>query len=97
MADENTPVTPQEGGEVAMRIEPVGLETEMQRSYLDYAMSVIVSRALPDVRDARPDCPAPVAAFLAGALSPETAHRPASAADVRTRLRELRRSLDTAR
>ncbi len=34
-----------------MRIEPVGLETEMQRSYLDYAMSVIVSRALPDVRD----------------------------------------------
>ncbi|MEW2518661.1 DNA gyrase subunit A [Actinacidiphila alni] len=34
-----------------LRIEPVGLETEMQRSYLDYAMSVIVSRALPDVRD----------------------------------------------
>ena len=33
------------------RIEPVGLEVEMQRSYLDYAMSVIVSRALPDVRD----------------------------------------------
>ena len=51
MADENTPVTPEEGGEIAMRVEPVGLETEMQRSYLDYAMSVIVSRALPDVRD----------------------------------------------
>nr|WP_244176976.1 DNA gyrase subunit A [Streptomyces albus] len=34
-----------------MRVEPVGLETEMQRSYLDYAMSVIVSRALPDIRD----------------------------------------------
>lgn len=55
MADDNTPVTP-EGPEGAattgiMRIEPVGLETEMQRSYLDYAMSVIVSRALPDVRD----------------------------------------------
>jgi DNA gyrase subunit A len=33
------------------RIEPVGLEVEMQRSYLDYAMSVIVARALPDVRD----------------------------------------------
>ncbi|MGI5338990.1 DNA gyrase subunit A [Streptomyces sp. CA-181903] len=63
MADENmpeTPVTPDgttpegqpatiEG--VGMRVEPVGLETEMQRSYLDYAMSVIVSRALPDVRD----------------------------------------------
>jgi len=35
----------------ADRIEPVGLEVEMQRSYLDYAMSVIVGRALPDVRD----------------------------------------------
>ncbi len=33
------------------RIEPVDLQTEMQRSYMDYAMSVIVSRALPDVRD----------------------------------------------
>ena len=51
MTDENTPVTPEEGGELAMRVEPVGLETEMQRSYLDYAMSVIVGRALPDVRD----------------------------------------------
>ncbi|WP_405015447.1 DNA gyrase subunit A [Kitasatospora sp. NBC_01539] len=33
------------------RVEPIELETEMQRSYLDYAMSVIVSRALPEVRD----------------------------------------------
>ena len=33
------------------RIEPVELQEEMQRSYIDYAMSVIVSRALPDVRD----------------------------------------------
>ena len=33
------------------RIEPVDLQAEMQRSYLDYSMSVIVSRALPDVRD----------------------------------------------
>ncbi len=33
------------------RIEPIDLQLEMQRSYLDYAMSVIVSRALPDVRD----------------------------------------------
>ncbi len=33
------------------RIEPVDIQLEMQRSYLDYAMSVIVSRALPDVRD----------------------------------------------
>jgi DNA gyrase subunit A len=33
------------------RIEPIGIEVEMQRSFLDYAMSVIVQRALPDVRD----------------------------------------------
>src|SRR5919199_868507 len=32
-------------------IKPVRIEDEMERSYLDYAMSVIVSRALPDVRD----------------------------------------------
>ncbi|GAA4143859.1 DNA gyrase subunit A [Phytohabitans flavus] len=40
-----------EGGAQRLRVEPVGLEVEMQRSYLDYAMSVIVGRALPDVRD----------------------------------------------
>ncbi|WP_329280739.1 DNA gyrase subunit A [Streptomyces sp. NBC_00691] len=50
MADETTPTGTTEE-EPVLRIEPVGLETEMQRSYLDYAMSVIVSRALPDVRD----------------------------------------------
>ncbi|MFD4458352.1 DNA gyrase subunit A [Nocardia sp. NPDC058480] len=33
------------------RIEPVDIQTEMQNSYIDYAMSVIVGRALPDVRD----------------------------------------------
>ena len=32
-------------------LHPVMLEEEMRRSYLDYAMSVIVSRALPDARD----------------------------------------------
>jgi DNA gyrase subunit A len=32
-------------------IDPISIMEEMQRSYLDYAMSVIVSRALPDVRD----------------------------------------------
>src|SRR6266545_2019364 len=35
----------------ARRIEPIEIEEEMQRSFLDYAMSVIVARALPDVRD----------------------------------------------
>ncbi|MBV8529166.1 MAG: DNA gyrase subunit A [Candidatus Dormibacteraeota bacterium] len=33
------------------RIEPIDLEQEMRASYMDYAMSVIISRALPDVRD----------------------------------------------
>ena len=32
-------------------IAPITIEEEMRRSYLDYAMSVIVGRALPDVRD----------------------------------------------
>lgn len=31
--------------------EPVGIEQEMQRSYLDYSMSVIIGRAIPDIRD----------------------------------------------
>jgi DNA gyrase subunit A len=44
MTDE---ITPPAGD----RIEQVDLQLEMQRSYLDYAMSVIVGRALPDVRD----------------------------------------------
>ena len=35
----------------AREIIPVNLEDEMKQSYLDYAMSVIVGRALPDVRD----------------------------------------------
>ena len=37
--------------DLAQEIIPVNLEDEMRRSYLDYAMSVIVGRALPDVRD----------------------------------------------
>ncbi|MFW6204366.1 MAG: DNA gyrase subunit A, partial [Actinomycetota bacterium] len=47
MTDDTTTSPGPAGG----RIEPVDLQVEMQRSYLDYAMSVIVSRALPDVRD----------------------------------------------
>ena len=38
-------------GPIADRREPVDLQDEIQKSYLDYAMSVIVGRALPDVRD----------------------------------------------
>jgi len=39
---------PPEGADA---VEPIDLNTEMQRSYIEYAMSVIVARALPDVRD----------------------------------------------
>lgn len=45
---ENTPLPP---ANVPPDIRPVSIADEMKRSYLDYAMSVIVSRALPDVRD----------------------------------------------
>ncbi|MEO3385812.1 DNA gyrase subunit A [Mesorhizobium sp. CAU 1741] len=48
MSDLTTPRGPQDLPE---GIEPISIIEEMQRSYLDYAMSVIVSRALPDVRD----------------------------------------------
>ena len=48
MTDQTTPRGPQDLPE---GIEPISIIEEMQRSYLDYAMSVIVSRALPDVRD----------------------------------------------
>jgi DNA gyrase subunit A len=43
--------TPEAEGPAPSDIRPISLIDEMKRSYLDYAMSVIVSRALPDVRD----------------------------------------------
>jgi DNA gyrase subunit A len=58
MADEQNPqlpLTPPGGGDGqgpgALNIQPVNIEEEMRRSYLDYSMSVIIGRALPDVRD----------------------------------------------
>ena len=47
MNDELVPTSPPVGANV----EPIAIEDELRRSYLDYAMSVIVSRALPDARD----------------------------------------------
>jgi len=50
--DENGSVPPPpQGPEDGSEIHPITIEEEMKNSYLDYAMSVIVSRALPDVRD----------------------------------------------
>src|SRR3974390_1363569 len=47
------PLTPPpgDGSPGALNIQPVNIEEEMRRSYLDYSMSVIIGRALPDVRD----------------------------------------------
>jgi DNA gyrase subunit A len=49
MADEITPPAPPPPPNV--NLVPVNIEDEMRRSYVDYAMSVIIGRALPDVRD----------------------------------------------
>src|SRR6478735_9822985 len=58
MADEQNPqlpLTPPPGGDGggtnAGNIQPINIEEEMRRSYLNYSMSVIIGRALPDVRD----------------------------------------------
>jgi DNA gyrase subunit A len=62
MADDDNPqlpLTPPGGGDGglppgspgAANLQPVNIEEEMRRSYLDYSMSVIIGRALPDVRD----------------------------------------------
>ncbi|MEN9504164.1 MAG: gyrase subunit [Actinomycetota bacterium] len=40
-----------DGDDPSLSVQPVALQDEMERSFLDYAMSVIMSRALPDVRD----------------------------------------------
>src|ERR1700759_4279141 len=58
MADEQNPQLPltpppggDDGGHGAANIISINIEEEMRRSYLDYSMSVIIGRALPDVRD----------------------------------------------
>ncbi len=47
----DSPAAPPPGGPSGTEIRPIAIEDEMRRSYLDYAMSVIVARALPDARD----------------------------------------------
>ncbi|HET7186304.1 MAG TPA: DNA gyrase subunit A [Terriglobales bacterium] len=57
MADEQNPqlpLPPDGGGPQgpgAGNVQPINIEEEMRRSYLDYSMSVIIGRALPDIRD----------------------------------------------
>ncbi|MGA7343573.1 MAG: DNA gyrase subunit A [Terracidiphilus sp.] len=54
MADDQNPQLPLEGGlppGSGANLIPINIEEEMRRSYLDYSMSVIIGRALPDARD----------------------------------------------
>jgi DNA gyrase subunit A len=63
LADQERPESPQQppsgpgptqlplGGDSTKNLIPINIEDEMRRSYLDYAMSVIIGRALPDIRD----------------------------------------------
>ena len=54
MADDQNPQLPLDGGKPpanTSNLIPINIEDEMKRSYLDYSMSVIIGRALPDARD----------------------------------------------
>jgi DNA gyrase subunit A len=54
MPDDQNPLLPLEGGtppHSGTNLIPINIEEEMRRSYLDYSMSVIIGRALPDARD----------------------------------------------
>ena len=63
------------------RIEDVQLEDQIQRSYLDYSMSVIVGRALPDVRDGlKPVHRRILWSMLEGGLRPDRPHRKSASA-----------------
>src|SRR3954454_2743238 len=63
------------------RIEPVDIQDEISRSYLDYAMSVIVGRALPDVRDGlKPVQRRILYSMLESGLRPDRPHRKCAAA-----------------
>jgi len=81
MADDERPDDP--SGEVGASgsvtfgsIEPIEIQTEMEQSFLDYAMSVIVSRALPDVRDGlKPVHRRILWAMHEGGLRPDRPHK----------------------
>src|ERR671936_2963802 len=66
---------------VEERIEPVVIEEEIQSSFIDYAMSVIVQRALPDVRDGlKPVHRRILFSMLEGGLQPDRPRRKSAAA-----------------
>ena len=80
MSDDQTPENEPLDGEIVEnhehgRIDQIDLQTEMQRSYLDYAMAVIVGRALPDVRDGlKPVHRRVIYAMYDGGYRPERAY-----------------------
>ena len=82
--DDGTPpdaplLTAEDGGDG--RIEPVEIEDELQRSYIDYAMSVIVGRALPGVQDGlKPVHRRILFSMFEGGMRAGTQHRKAAAA-----------------
>src|SRR6476659_6656260 len=62
-------------------VEPIEIQEEMERSFLDYAMSVITSRALPDARDGlKPVHRRILYGMYAGGLRPERNHQKSAAA-----------------
>ncbi|MEL7545371.1 MAG: DNA gyrase subunit A [Pseudomonadota bacterium] len=79
MSDE-TPPEDSEAPSESEGIDPISIESELKRSYLDYAMSVIVSRALPDVRDGlKPVHRRILYAMQVGGYTPDKAYRKSAA------------------
>ncbi|MEM7661592.1 MAG: DNA gyrase subunit A [Pseudomonadota bacterium] len=82
MSDNDTPEDDnlQPGAPSLDGVDPVNIEDELKRSYLDYAMSVIVSRALPDVRDGlKPVHRRILYAMQVGGYTPDKAYRKSAA------------------
>ncbi len=65
-----------DGQQTLGNIEPIEIQEEMERSFLDYAMSVITSRALPDARDGlKPVQRRILYGMYEGGLRPERNHK----------------------
>jgi DNA gyrase subunit A len=79
--DPTEPAAPTDAVATRVAIEPIEIEEELQRSYLDYAMSVIVGRALPDVRDGlKPVHRRILFSMYEGGMRAGTQHRKSAAA-----------------
>jgi DNA gyrase subunit A len=73
--------SPQGAPTVEYGIEPIQIQEEMERSFLDYAMSVITARALPDARDGlKPVHRRILYGMFEGGLRPDRAHKKCASA-----------------